>query len=1430
MGITGTCLLTLLSLGSTVRAVAEPPEDAVLSCPVSCESSGTDASAWSNFHDTDFLSRCNGSAVFDFNIYNSLAGGDRQVVFRACSIGGRSTSALIEEQAQDLAKDLTPPKESEGSDNIVCPEALIPISTPAKFEGLQWTTSAPDASISDLQASVRSLLQVLPASSSLSAPRIRFVQSGKMVAGIYVGSAMLESTATKLVQRFLDDAEQAAQLPQQLAAQVCGDVALSTFGIFADTQGNLGAVQQAVQGWANATCLESPSVGTKQQVTITIPTCVETLASNSTGSSTNSTGSSKNSTMLNSTPQMSKRATCSYIQAVSGDGCWSLASRCGITQTQLTTYNPSPTFCNVIVGQYVCCSAGTLPDFSPKPNSDGTCASYTVQAGDTCSAMATANSITLSQLDDFNKQTWGWAGCGPSLFVGTKICLSSGAPPMPAQLPGVSCGPQVPGTTRPANWKDIAGQNACPLNACCDGWGYCGTTDEFCVPTPADTGAPGTFGPGTNGCISNCGSGIVNNGRGPDKFMRIGYYESYNYGRPCLHMAPKNIDTSVYTHVHYAFADITSNFQVDVSATKEVFEAFKAVTGVKKILSFGGWSFSTKADTAPIFRNGVTAAQRQTFANNVVKFAIDNNLDGLDFDWEYPGAPDIPGIPPGSPSDGPNYLEFLRLVRQALPSGKSLSIAAPSSFWYLKGFPIREMNPLLDYIVYMTYDLHGQWDYGNKFTSPGCPGGNCLRSQVNMTETLNALAMVTKAGVPSYKIVVGMALYGRSFGMSDPGCTGETCTFTGPASGATPGRCTGTGGYLANYEINQILATPGRNARSFSTKEGDVMIYDNNQWVAYMTPYTYATRAAYFRQLNFGGLVDWAIDLDADYADAGTATNPGGVGGAGGGGSAGSGSNVVYIDPVIWEAQSPKVACIPPCTFVLPPWTLRSATTIIVPPETVTLEETWPMTTVVNGVVTTLRYITATKTTTISIPAITTSIIPVSNVVWSDTAVKTIYATSSIVPPPRTLTEDNRPGQTTTTSGAPFLFWFAPRAYPPGPTPIPTPPVPPPRPPPGGNAGSIIPEVGPPNPVCLRGCGTCTNCGGRDNGGGGGTGVCLNCVCVGPGCTNGGRCVGQGCTSGGGQQPAEPKNNECTSRSTGVNLHTNCRVVTTTSSRTVTSTCVTATATTIGCNIVTTNSATTVTTGSCSIPSASLASLALERTSAMSAAGTFTNGKYYPDAFSVFGGGLPITPPPTITTVIPGPTVTVTVTAPAPPAPTADCVFWDYVFFLTFQIYNMGNWNFDDGSTLQKQIDGCGTITGWEFTPFDFTGYSTALFNIDILLKAGCIERAIRSAGGPQIQCTQIPIIAGPPAAARQLRVAPTATPTATPTASPSQARNITGAVQPALPKQQFDEYENFYGDLIADANVTALMYVPADWSTEDPSTVTVYIGPTPTS
>jgi chitinase len=69
--------------------------------------------------------------------------------------------------------------------------------------------------------------------------------------------------------------------------------------------------------------------------------------------------------------------------------------------------------------------------------------------------------------------------------------------------------------------------------------------------------------------------------------------------------------------------------------------------------------------------------------------------------------------------DGARYREFLALLRKKLPD-KIIAIAAPASYWYLRGFPIAEISKIVNYIVYMAYDLHGQWDYGNAWSSPVC--------------------------------------------------------------------------------------------------------------------------------------------------------------------------------------------------------------------------------------------------------------------------------------------------------------------------------------------------------------------------------------------------------------------------------------------------------------------------------------------------------------------------------------------------------------------------------------------------------------------------------------------------------------------------------------------------------------------------------------
>ena len=85
--------------------------------------------------------------------------------------------------------------------------------------------------------------------------------------------------------------------------------------------------------------------------------------------------------------------------------------------------------------------------------------------------------------------------------------------------------------------------------------------------------------------------------------------------------------------------------------------------------------------------------------------------------------------------------------------------------------------------------------------------------------------------------------------------------------------------------------------------------------------------------------------------------------------------------------------------------------------------------------------------------------------------------------------------------------------------------------------------------------------------------------------------------------------------------------------------------------------------------------------------------------------------------------------------PTAECYFWDAGLYYLFEIFNIEDWATDDGDELHTQEDGCGAVTGWDWTDATSTKDAYVYFNIDFFIKAGCIERAIVSAGGPKLSC-----------------------------------------------------------------------------------------------
>jgi GH18 family chitinase len=105
-------------------------------------------------------------------------------------------------------------------------------------------------------------------------------------------------------------------------------------------------------------------------------------------------------------------------------------------------------------------------------------------------------------------------------------------------------------------------------------------------------------------------------------------------------MDASQLDTDTLTHVHFAFGTLTEAFQVGVGNERSQFEfeRFKLLDGPLRILSIGGWAFSTDPSTYAIFRNAVQSENVDTATTNIAEFITDNGLDGVDIDWEYPGV------------------------------------------------------------------------------------------------------------------------------------------------------------------------------------------------------------------------------------------------------------------------------------------------------------------------------------------------------------------------------------------------------------------------------------------------------------------------------------------------------------------------------------------------------------------------------------------------------------------------------------------------------------------------------------------------------------------------------------------------------------------------------------------------------------------------
>ncbi|KAL4816506.1 glycoside hydrolase superfamily [Aspergillus spinulosporus] len=148
-------------------------------------------------------------------------------------------------------------------------------------------------------------------------------------------------------------------------------------------------------------------------------------------------------------------------------------------------------------------------------------------------------------------------------------------------------------------------------------------------------------------------------------------------------------------------------------------------------------------------------------------------------------------------AQGNNTFTILARLKKALAEYKfGLSITLPTSYWYLQYFDLEAIDPSVDWFNFMSYDLHGTLDIGNKWT------GAYLNTHTNLTDITTALDLLWRNGFKPSKVNMGMVFYGRSFTLASSSCTKPGCPYL---SAGDAGVCSDTAGVLFNSEIETII-------------------------------------------------------------------------------------------------------------------------------------------------------------------------------------------------------------------------------------------------------------------------------------------------------------------------------------------------------------------------------------------------------------------------------------------------------------------------------------------------------------------------------------------------------------------------------------------------------------------------------------------------
>jgi chitinase len=208
-------------------------------------------------------------------------------------------------------------------------------------------------------------------------------------------------------------------------------------------------------------------------------------------------------------------------------------------------------------------------------------------------------------------------------------------------------------------------------------------TEEFCTITDDDE----------TSCQSNCEQPGSGSSGGDVQTRIIGYYEAWNHAKRCIGMKIQDIPIGSLTHIYYSFGYIKpETYEIvpmddEGELSTDSFTEFAGLKrknpGLKVVIALGGWTFNDNGTIwQPVFSDlASTEEKRGRFIDQLLTFMNRYGFDGVDIDWEYPGA----GDRGGRDGDGENLTKLMKQMRATFDESSTkhyeISFTAPTSYW-----------------------------------------------------------------------------------------------------------------------------------------------------------------------------------------------------------------------------------------------------------------------------------------------------------------------------------------------------------------------------------------------------------------------------------------------------------------------------------------------------------------------------------------------------------------------------------------------------------------------------------------------------------------------------------------------------------------------------------------------------------------------------